>query len=155
MQCSPIVYVDESGLEEYYNSEYGWAKIGQKVVGIVKGKKYQRYNIVSGLLCNKAIEPLLYSGTMDSSLFEYWFEKHLLANLPKNTTIIMDNAAFHRKGELFSIAQEYQMNLIFLLPYAPEYNPIEKFWANLKKKLRKITSKFDTFLDAIFECFKL
>ena len=35
--------------------------------------------------------------------------------------IIMDNAASHKKEVLYQIAKKYSQELIFLLPYSPEY----------------------------------
>lgn len=96
---------------------------------------------------------MYYEGTMESRLFEEWFEKHLLPELSIGTTIIMDNASFHRKSKLIPLAQSYGYNLIFLPPYSPELNPIEKYWSWIKNKLRKILpdySDFDSALCAIF-----
>ncbi len=81
----------------------------------------------------KIAAPFVYSGTMDSTLLEKWFQQQLLPTLPKETVIVMDNAAFHRKKQLFSIAEENGYCLIFLPPYSPELNPIEKFWSWLKR----------------------
>ena len=111
--------------------------------------------IVAAQLNKKIIAPLEYSGTMRSDLFEYWFSKQLIPILPKDSVIVMDNASFHRKKQLFSIAQKYKHHLIFLPPYSPELNPIEKFWNQLKRHLKKILLNFPTFDDALFECFQV
>ena len=73
---------------------------------------------------------------MDSALFEMWFEKCLLLCLEKDTTIVMDNVSFHRKKQLYEICSKYGFNLIFLPPYSPELNPIEKYWYVLKHRIR-------------------
>jgi len=125
------------------------------VQGFVNGRKYKRVGIVAAKLGKKIVAPLEYSGTMDSKLFEEWFRHLLLPALPKDTVIVMDNAAFHRKKQLFSIAEENGCQLIFLPPYSPELNPIEKFWGWLKRRLRKTLQLFDTFDDALFECFQV
>ena len=69
-------------------------------------------------------------------LFEHWFKQWLLPCLPENAVIVMDNASFHRKGELFRIAAQHHRKLIFLPPDSPELNPIEHFWAKLKQWLK-------------------
>ena len=40
----------------------------------------------------------------------------------------MDNASFHRKKQLFKIADKY--GVLFLPPYNTDYDLIEKSWAN-------------------------
>jgi transposase len=65
--------------------------------------------------------------------FVDWFEFDLLSVVSPGQTIIMDNASFHPKKELRKIAGRYRLNLLLLPPYSPDFNPTEKFWANLKR----------------------
>ena len=67
-----------------------------------------------------------YNETADSTIFELWFEGRFSPNLPKDAVIVVDNASFHRKAELRKIAARYQVRLLFLPPYSPNLNPIEK-----------------------------
>jgi transposase len=53
----------------------------------------------------------------------------------------MDNAPFHRKKELRRLARG-KARLLFLPPYSPDYNPIEKTWANMKRFLCNNLTKF-------------
>ena len=68
-----IAYVDETGIDTYLYREYGYAPRGQKVHTAISGRKYKRVGIVAAQLDGKIFSPLEYSGTMDSSLFEFWF----------------------------------------------------------------------------------
>jgi len=43
-------------------------------------------------------------------------------NETQNAVIVMDNVSFHRKNQLYKLAQEYGMTIIFLPPYSPEYS---------------------------------
>jgi transposase len=46
----------------------------------------------------------------------------------------MDNAPFQRKKRLRKLGRG-KVRLLFLPPYSPDYNPIEKLWANMKRFL--------------------
>ena len=92
---------------------------------------------------------------MNSSLFETWFTDQLLPALPPDAVIVMDNASFHRKAQLISIAQKSGHRLIFLPPYSPELNPIEHFWAWFKKWLRSYLSLYPSFDHALFDAFQV
>lgn len=92
---------------------------------------------------------------MEGTLFEGWFEQCLLPCLKKGTTIVMDNAKFHRKKQLLEISKKHDMNLIFLPPYSPELNPIEKFWAILKSMIRANIHKFNSLDENIYSIFQV
>jgi isftu1 transposase len=116
------------------------------------GKKFDRVNVI-GALCNgehPAIE--CYRHTTDSNFFEGWFENNLLKEIPNGYTVIMDNAAFHRKKKLRKIARG-KVRLLFLPPYSPDYNPIEKSWANMKRFLRNHLKDFQSVVSCIYNYF--
>ncbi|MBS5025164.1 MAG: transposase, partial [Peptostreptococcaceae bacterium] len=45
------------------------------------------------------------------------------------------------------------LKLIFLPPYSPNLNPIEKYWATLKKNLKRITKNNKSLEESIYELF--
>ena len=100
-----IVYVDEAGIDIFLNREYARSSRGEPVYSRTPGKKYKRTGIVAAQINEKRIAPLQYSGAMDSSLFETWFITMLIPTLKQSTVIVMDNASFHRKSRLISIAE--------------------------------------------------
>lgn len=94
-----------------------------------------------------------YNSKMDSALFEMWFEKCLLSYLEKGMTIVMDNASFHRKKQLYEISRKYGFNLIFLPPYSPELNPIEKYWYVLKHRIKAFLRHHISLNDSVHYAF--
>lgn len=124
-------------------------------MGSISGRKFKRTGIVAAKLGKSIVEPLQYTGSMDSVLFEAWFETRLLPALPEKTVIVMDNASFHRKKRLSLLAEMAGLRLIFLPPYSPELNPIEHFWAWLKRYLRKVLPLHTSFDDVIHSAFQV
>ena len=54
-----MAYLDESGLDEAMQREYGYAAIRKRLAGEVRGKRFaQRHRIIAGLLCGNALAPL-------------------------------------------------------------------------------------------------
>ena len=47
--------------------------------------------------------------------------------------VIMDNASFHKGSETAALIRGAGARLLFLLPYSPELNPIERDFANIKR----------------------
>ena len=134
--------------------EYGYALRGVKVAGKVSGRRFQRFSIVAAKCEDEIIERHEYDGTMNSCLFEFWFML-LLKVIVEGSVIVMDNASFHRKKILKRMAKEAGCKVIFLPAYSPDFNPIEKVWANLKKFLRHflVKLKFETVSDAVYHFF--
>jgi transposase len=142
LRVANFVFVDESGLNRYYRRAYARAKRGMRVCGKKSGRKFARTNIIAGVHENKHLAVRCYNHSTTADFFEEWFEWELLSVVPERSIIIMDNASFHRKGRLFEIAAKYNVAVVFLPPYSPEFNLIEKSWANLKRWLIDNTSRF-------------
>lgn len=152
---TPIYYVDESGIDKYLYREKGRAPRGVKLYAETKGKKFKRKSIVAGKCDHRIAAPLMYDGTMDGALFEFWFENCLIKEIEKGAIVIMDSATVHKKTRLFTIATANGIRLIFQPTYSPDLNMIEHFWAWLKKKLRKLLPEHPSLEDAISAAFRL
>ena len=149
-----LVYIDESGIDKFISREHGWSARGDKIVGSVSGKRYARESFIAGQLKNKIIAPLCYTGTCDSALFNFWLEMFLLPALGPGYVLVMDNAAFHKSETTRALIEQAQCHLLFLPAYSPDLNPIEKFWANLKSKIKSIISQCLSLADAVDLAFR-
>lgn len=75
----------------------------------------------------------------------------------KEIIIFLDNARYQKSAEVLEYAQSLNISLIFLPPYSPNLNLIERVWKLLKKKMRNVyREKFQEFFDALSDmCTKL
>ena len=147
------VYIDETGFDTYFYREYGRSLKGQLIRSKVSGRSYQRISLVAELTNGELIAPMTYEETMTSDFFEAWFQKFLLPTLNTPSVIIMDNARFHRMGKLELLCEEFGHKLLLLPPYSPEYHPIKKTWAHIKKHLEKSITKLQYFFRGSFVFF--
>jgi len=141
--------VDESGCHEFYQREFGRALRGVRVEDVRRGRRFGRTNVIAAKCCDAILAPKIYCHTTNKRFFMDWFEFDLLSVVPPGHTIIMDNASFHPKKELRKMADRYGVKLLFLPSYSPDFNPIEKFWANLKRWLRDFLLFYDSLYDAL------
>lgn len=149
-----IVYIDESGINEHMTREYGRSPIGERVYLPCKGRKFKRINVVAGLRNGKVICPTKYTWNMTSAWFCEWFEWLLCPLLMIGSIVVMDNASFHNKSKLNKIALSYGCRIIWLPPYSPDKNSIEKYWANMKNWLRLHAKEYPTIQDALTAWFE-
>ena len=152
-----LEYADESGFEEEYSRQYGYSPKGQRVHGKVHGTHFARTGVVAALDINNNIKAgFAFKGYMNSALLEGWLENIYAPSVsnPSKTILLIDNASHHRKDAIQDIADEYGFRVVFLPKYSPDFNKIEKTWANIKNWLRLHLHKFDSFWDAFILAFK-
>ena len=146
-----LVWLDESGIDEFLQRDYARAARGKQVISDVCGKKYGRISIIAAWLseAKELIAPYVFDGYTDSKRFNGWLEKCLLPELKAGQVIIMDNAAFHKSKLTKELIESAGCRLLYQPPYSPDLNPIEQQLAVLKGKFRKHKHKFDNFNDAV------
>ena len=146
------MFIDESGVNQHLHREYARAPRGEIIEDVKPGKKYERVNVI-GAECEDFYYGIeCYKQSTDSTFFENWFANTLLKIIPKGCTAILDNARFHNKTRLRKLARG-KIRLLFLPPYSPDYNRIEKTWANMKRFIRSNNQNYQSVEDAIYSYF--
>ena len=105
----------------------GQGKKGKKLLDKKSGKYYERTNIISGLIVNKPIVPMVFNGSCDTTIFETWVEQFLIKELKPDQVLIMDDASFHKSEKARGLIESAGCRVIFLPSYSPDLDPIEKF----------------------------
>jgi transposase len=116
---------------------HGRAPVGQRIYGDIPGNKRPRTSLIGGYLGGKLVAPMLFAGTCDQDVFNEWLASELLPKLKHGTIIVLDNAKFHQSQLTIDLVRMAGCKLLFLPPYSPHLNPIEKLWANIKKLWKK------------------
>jgi transposase len=52
--------------------------------------------------------------------------------------LVLDNASFHKSQQTCQLVERAGCQLLYLPPYSADLNPLEKLWANLKRRWRKV-----------------
>lgn len=64
----------------------------------------------------------------------------MIPELQPGQVVIMDNATFHKGGRIQELIESAGCRLLYLPPYSPDLNRIEKCWAWLKSRIRHLLS---------------
>lgn len=71
----------------------------------------------------------------------------LVLHLWQGACIVWDNSTIHREEEIKKAIKKTGAQLLNLLPYSPNFNPIENFWSKVKNILRSIGARTYPTLD--------
>jgi transposase len=131
----PLYFADATHPQHNSVPSYGWIKTGQeKALKANCGR--QRLNI-NGAINIETLEPV--TGFYDTinaqatiNLFAKIEAKHPDADA---IYIIVDNARYYRSCLLKEYVEGTKIKLIFLPPYSPNLNLIERYWKFFKKKM--------------------
>lgn len=86
------------------------------------------------------------------------FLREVRKDYPKAKTIyiFLDNAKYNHSNLVTAEAKQLDIKLLFLPPYSPNLNLIERLWKFMKKKVKanKYYKTFKDFTDAIHDFFK-
>jgi transposase len=74
----------------------------------------------------------------DGDIFLAFVQHELIPNLRPGEVVVMDNLSAHKRPDIVAAIRAVGAEVLFLPPYSPEYNPIEKAWAKLKEILRRL-----------------
>lgn len=131
-----IVYMDETGFAPGTSRGHGYSHTGQRIYGDVDSQSRPRTSLIGGYRNGKLIAPVLFNGNCNTDTTNVWLKAHLLPVLKPDSVIVMDNASFHKSQETRDIIKAAGCFVLFLPPYSPHLNPIEKLWANIKRAWR-------------------
>ena len=136
-----ILYMDEAGMLAGDVYHWGWSEKGKRKYGQRTGKKRGRVNFMAAIgKQGPLIEPLIFEGACHRDVVESWLEM-LVERLPQDErgeklphVLVMDNATFHKGGRIKEILWKARCLLVYLPPYSPQLNPIERCWSAIKCK---------------------
>ena len=138
-----IVYIDESGFAHDMPRTHGYSDQGKRCYGTHDWGAKGRTNAIGALLGSDLIAIGLFTGSVNTEVFTCWVEQLLLPNLPKQSVIVMDNASFHKGSSMQKRLEDSGHILLYLPPYSPDLNPIEKKWAHAKHIRRSTNCSID------------
>jgi len=130
-----IYWGDETGIQNTSNYARGYAPIGQTPTLEIETQKF-KINMIAAINNQGKLRFMLYRDNMNQQRF-IDFLVRLIKDAGKKVFFIVDNLKVHH-GKI--VAQwldnhKAQIEVFFLPPYAPEYNPDEYLNNDLKQNL--------------------
>jgi transposase len=146
-----LIYLDESGVSTQMTRLYGRAEGGQRVCDNVPGGHWKMLTILGALSVDGIIAAMTVEAATDREVFLAYLDQVLCPKLRPGHVVVMDNLSSHKVAGVRERIQACGASLLYLPPYSPDLNPIEKAWSKLKTGLRAVQARTVQTLDHAIE----
>ena len=141
MDIEKLVFIDETWTSTSMTRRYGRAPRGQRCIGSAPHGHWKTTTFVAGLRHQQLTAPLVADGPMDGEMFLAYVRQFLCPTLRPGDVVILDNLSTHKVAGVKDAIATAGASLLYLPPYSPDLNPIEKLFAKLKALLRKAAKR--------------
>jgi transposase len=131
-----LKFIDESGTNIAMTRLYGRAPRGQRVVGSVPQNYGQNITMLAALSATGVEAVMTVEGATDGDVFRTYVRRVLAPTLSKGDIVVLDNLGAHKVEGVREVIEARGARLIYLPPYSPDLNPIERCWSKIKTALR-------------------
>lgn len=132
-----LVFLDESGVNTNMTRHYARAAAGARAVDSTPVNTPSSTTILSSVQINGTTAYTTYHGGTNAKKFEDYLQTVLIPSLDKDAVVIMDNMRSHHAESVKAVLEQSKIKYMYLPPYSPDLNPIEKLWSKIKAYLRK------------------
>ena len=141
MDLERLVFIDETWAATNMTRSYGRSPKGCRCVDSAPLGDWQTTTFVAALRRHQLTAPMVVDGPMDGELFLAWIEQFLCPTLQPGDIVILDNLSSHKVEGVQQAVALAGARVLYLPPYSPDLNPIEKFFAKLKALLRQAATR--------------
>lgn len=136
-----LIYLDESGVSTQMTRTRGRAPRGVRVEDNVPGGHWKMLTVVGAMDHNGMLATMTVEAATDREVFLAYLDRVLCPRLQPGHVVVMDNLSAHKVDGVRQRIEACGASLLYLPPYSPDLNPIEKAWSKLKQGLRAIAAR--------------
>ena len=94
-----------------------------------------------GLRTSGLVAPFVLDGAINGETFLAYVEQFLAPTLAPGDTVVLDNLSLHKVTGVRQAIEARGAALLYLPPYSPDLNPIERAFSKLKRLLREAATR--------------
>jgi len=137
VEGAKLMFGDEASMRTDYHAGTTWAPRGQ-TPGVESTGNRQVVNMISAVSTAGELQFMLIDGPGNSYTFKDFLEK-LVHDSEKPIFLVVDNHSSHKSKLVMDYVKSTKgkLELFYIPPYAPQLNPDEQVWKNVKGKAAK------------------
>lgn len=138
MRPEQLVFLDESFCKTGMRREHAWSPRGERVVGRRPGRNWKTVSLLGAIRLGEKPRLMTHRGSINGRTFLRFVRKYLVPWLRPGDVVVMDNLNSHKMRCVRATIEAAHAIPLYLPTYSPELNPIELWWADMKRTLRKL-----------------
>ena len=120
-----LVFVDEMGSNVSLTPLYAWSRRGQRALAKAPRNWGKNVTLLASMGSGGVGPCLAVEGPTTKAVFEAYLGQVLAPSLRPGQVVVMDNLSAHKGGRVRGIVEGRGVELFYLPPYSPDFNPIE------------------------------
>ena len=142
-----LIFLDESGVSTQMTRLYARSIGGGRIHEATPDGRWKILTILGAISTRGMIATMTIEAATDREIFLAYLDEVLCPKLRPGDVVVMDNLSSHKVNGVRERIEAAGAQLLYLPPYSPDLNPIEKAWAKLKQLLRAAKARTKEALD--------
>ena len=118
--------------------EFGWSRRGERVAGKRMGASWKTLSLIGAMRLGERPRLMTHRGAVNGRAFLRFLRKRLVPSLRFGDVVVMDNLNIHKMRAVRDAIESAGATAMYLPTYSPELNPIELWWGDIKRSLRRL-----------------
>ena len=131
-----LIFLDESGVTTSLTRLRARGVGGERICEGAPEGRWKILTILGAMSVRGIVAAMTIEEATDGDIFEAFVAQVLCPALQPGDVVVMDNLASHKVSPIRQHIESAGAQLLYLPPYSPDLNPIEKAWSKLKQLLR-------------------
>lgn len=136
-----VVFLDEAGANCSMSRSHAWIVRGTELIDPKPMNWGDNLTMIGAIRRRGWVTMSTEFKAANKERFAKWFLRRLLPKLKRGETVVMDNVGAHRNPSMVEAAARRGIEVLYLPPYSPDFNPIESAWALVKKRIRAVAPR--------------
>jgi transposase len=120
---------------------------GRRIHEATPGGHWKILTILGAMRLSGIAAAMTIEEATDAEIFLVYLEEVLCPALKAGDVVVMDNLSSHKVNGVSELIASRGAEVLYLPPYSPDLNPIEKAWSKIKQYLRSIRARTKEELD--------
>ena len=137
LDIKDLVFLDETWVKTNMSPLRGRCRKGERLFCKVPHGHWKTSTFLGALRHDRIEAPLVLDAPVNGASFLAWVEQSLAPTLKAGDVVVMDNLSSHKVKGVLEAIEKVGATVLYLPPYSPDMNPIEKLFSKIKPALRK------------------